>query len=113
MKNICSKLRNVQLLGNMALKAFKVQKVSGSDPEVLQNFFQQCNQHWHSIPLIPLYSINSEIHVQLLDNMVPGAFNVQELSWNSPEALQNFLDSVLNIGLLPSLLHHINSALHV
>ena len=51
MENMCSKVGNVQLLGNMVLGVLKIRKVSWSGPEVLQNFFQECNQHWH--PTLP------------------------------------------------------------
>ena len=40
------------------------------------------------------------MHVQYLDNMVLGAFKVQESTGTNLEALQNFFDSVINIGLL-------------
>ena len=53
------------------------------------------------------------MHVQLLRNMVLGYFKVYKPTGTSPEALQNFFDSVINIGLLPPLLHHINSGMHV
>ena len=53
------------------------------------------------------------MHVQHLGNMVLGAFKVHESTGTSPEALHNSFDSVINIGLLPPLPHHINSGMHV
>ena len=102
---------HVQLLYDMVLRAFKVQKLSGSSPEVLQNCFDSII----NIGLLPPLShhINSGMHVQHLGNMVLGAFKVQESTGTSLEALQNFFDSLINIGLLPSLPHHINSGMDV
>ena len=68
----------------MVLGALKIRKVSRSGPEVLQNFFQECNQHWPTTPPTPSYQFRN------LGNMVLGAFKVHESTGTSPRALQNW-----------------------